>query len=97
MLGQLLHGYHTEGRNIADVDELVEVGVRSGLSRNDVESMLAGDSCAEAVRHDECRGAALGVTGVPTIVIDEQRLPGIQPVDTLRALFDDALDHGPQI
>lgn len=94
VLAGLLHAYHTEARNIDDKDVLVDVGTGAGLSRGDVEVVLDGASYSDAVRADELRGAGIGVTGVPTLVIAGGRLlPAVQPVEDLRALLDDALEY----
>ena len=59
--------------------------------------MLDGDAYADAVRADERRGAALGVSGVPFYVIDEQYgVSGAQPASVLpygsgRSYFDVAV------
>ena len=69
---RLLRAYFTEGLPISDPDTLVTIGAELGLPADDVRAMLEGDAYADAVRADERRAAAFGVSGVPFYVIDEQ-------------------------
>lgn len=84
-LERLLFGYHTEGRNIADRATLMELGYDAGLAAPILEAMLAGDAYAASVRADYGRSEELGVSGVPTLVLEGRRLvPGIQEPEVLR-------------
>ncbi|MER5965930.1 DsbA family oxidoreductase [Streptomyces sp. NPDC002057] len=98
VLEGLLRAYHTEGRNIADPQVLERVGVAAGLPSDEVRAALAGDAFAEDVRADERRAAALGIAGVPSLVVDGgPPTSGIQSPARLRALLEDALaaSHDP--
>jgi predicted DsbA family dithiol-disulfide isomerase len=68
---RLLRAYFTDGLAIGDLDTLVAIGAELGLPADDVRAMLEGDAYADAVRADERRAAALGISGVPFYVIDE--------------------------
>ncbi|MEU7901156.1 DsbA family oxidoreductase [Nonomuraea sp. NPDC049152] len=70
MLERLLHGYHTEGRNIADPDVLQVLGVEAGLDPAGVGDLLSGDAFSGEVRADERRAIQRGIRGVPALVID---------------------------
>jgi len=89
----LLHAYFVERRPVSEPDVLVEVGVRAGLDRAEVEAVLAGDRFAGEVRADEAEAAALGATGVPYFVFDRAfAVPGAQDsevfLQTLRRAWD---------
>ncbi|MET9343322.1 DsbA family oxidoreductase [Nonomuraea sp. NPDC003804] len=89
---RLFRAYHTEGRNVADHTVLEHLGVETGLDADEVREMLAGDAYAAEVRADERRAAELGVTGVPTLVIDgAPRFSGVQPPAVLRELLERGL------
>lgn len=89
---RLLHGYHTEGLNIADPRTLVRLGAEAGLDATEVRVALAGDTHADGVRADERRAAELGVTGVPSVVIDGKTVvSGVQPPAELHRLIERAL------
>lgn len=87
MAERLMHGYHTVGLNIADPDVLARLGAEVGL-----EARLEGDAYAADVRADERRAGELGITGVPSVVIDGgPAVPGVQPVADLRRLVEQAI------
>ncbi|MER8235260.1 DsbA family oxidoreductase [Streptomyces sp. NPDC101490] len=75
MVERLLHGYHTAAVNIADHDVLVRLAEEAGLDAAEARGVLAGDAYADAVRADEQRARDLGVSGVPSVVVD-----GLPPV-----------------
>lgn len=89
MAERLLRGYHTEGLNIADLRVLARLGAEAGLTTTDVEALLAGDAYVDRVRADERRAAELGITGVPSVVIDgNPAVSGVQPPAELRRLVE---------
>lgn len=89
MAERLLRGYHTEGLNIADRRVLARLGAEAGLAAADVEALLTGDAHADRVRADERRAAELGITGVPSLVIDgSAAVSGVQPPAELRRLIE---------
>lgn len=85
---QLMRGYFGEGLAIGNVDALVEAVAEAGLDRDEARAVLDGDRFAADGREDEQRGAALGIRGVPFLVLDGRYgLSGAQPVDAyLQAL-----------
>lgn len=87
---RLLQAYFTEGRAISDPDVLVAIGEEIGLSADQVRTMLASDSYADAVRADERRAQQFGISGVPFYVIDgTYGVSGAQPA----AAFLDVLEQ----
>ncbi|MFB4313560.1 DsbA family protein [Actinomadura sp. 21ATH] len=90
MMELLLHGYHTEGLNVADAQVLQRLGGEAGLDGDEVSAVLDGDGHAEDVRADRRRATGHGVTGVPSLVIDDRPpVSGVQPVTDLRRLLED--------
>ncbi len=68
---QLLFSAHFEqGRDIGDVETLVEIGAEAGLDETTVRDVLDSDRYTDAVRQDIVDGQALGMRGVPFFVID---------------------------
>ncbi|WP_369204955.1 DsbA family oxidoreductase [Streptomyces sp. PU-14G] len=89
MVERLLRAYHTEGLDIADPHVLTELGTEAGLAPEGVRAVLESEAFAAAVREDERAAAALGVTGVPSLVIDGGRpLSGTRPEAALRLLSE---------
>ena len=81
--------YFTQGRNIADHDELRALATEVGLRPQDVESVLADESAySQEVMADIAQARQIGVQGVPFFVFDGRlAISGAQPVEVFtRAL-----------
>ncbi|MGA2013537.1 MAG: DsbA family oxidoreductase [Solirubrobacteraceae bacterium] len=70
MKERLLRAYFTEGELIADHDTLARLAAEVGLPADEVRAALAGDGDAAEVRGDERDAATLGISAVPTFVVD---------------------------
>lgn len=66
----LFHAHFAEGRNVADVEVLVEAGVAGGLDPERVRVFLASDENASEVQARVAQAQAIGIRAVPTFVID---------------------------
>jgi len=88
MKERLLRAYFIEGELMADHDTLVRLAVEVGLDEQEVGELLAGDRYAEEVRDDEQTATELGISAVPTFVIDRRLgASGAQPPDALLELL----------
>lgn len=88
---RLLRAYFTEGRAIADRDELVALAEEVGLDAADARGVLAGDRYVEAVRADEARARSLGIRGVPFFLLDGKfGISGAQSPELLRQALERA-------
>jgi predicted DsbA family dithiol-disulfide isomerase len=82
MTERLFQAYHVEGEDLADIDNLVELGAQLGLDRSTTRKALENDDFAADVRADEQRAADFGISGVPFFAIDERLgISGAQPVE----------------
>lgn len=80
----LLRATFTLGLPIGDHATLTDLAVTAGLDRDEVASVLAGSSYADAVRADQAQARAYGITGVPFFVIDAKYgVSGAQPAESL--------------
>lgn len=84
----VMRGWYTEGAALGDTDTLVRLAVEGGLGEKDVLEMLGSDDYGYDVRADEATANQIGITAVPTYVLDQKfAVTGAQPVDALvRAL-----------
>ena len=73
--------YFVEGRNIAEVDELVLIAGATGLPEDEARKILAEESFSAAVDADWQRAGQLGVTAVPTHFCAGKRLVGFSSYD----------------
>jgi predicted DsbA family dithiol-disulfide isomerase len=79
----VFRAYFVEGKNIGKVDELVLLAKGIGLPEKEAKSVLESRIFREEVDADWARSRALGITGVPTFVIDQQGVVGFQPYEAL--------------
>ena len=84
----LLEAYHGQGRNPGDAEVLVELAARCGLDADAAREVLASGTYTEEVRAAEREWQQLGISSVPSVVIDRRHLiQGGQPA----AVFEQAL------
>jgi predicted DsbA family dithiol-disulfide isomerase len=72
---------------------LVEVAAELGLDAGEVESALLDGRHLLIVDADQAEGAAIGVTGTPTYVIDGRRLDGGRSQEGLRERIEEIADR----
>ncbi len=86
----VFRAYFADGKNIGDIDVLVELAGASGLSREQANSVLQARRFKDAVDKDWMRSRQLGVTAVPTFIFQRQRVVGAQPYPILARLVGSA-------
>lgn len=79
----LFKAHFTDGKNIADHEVLLQIGMDSGLNTLEVEVMLKSDDFVDEVRYDEKAAQDLGITGVPFFIFDQKlAVSGAQAPET---------------
>jgi len=86
--------YFTEGKNIADHNTLIQLGIEIGIDASVTKQMLATDAYTYEVQHDINEAETLGLRGVPFFVMNRKHgVSGAQPEEvflkTLEKSFDD--------
>jgi predicted DsbA family dithiol-disulfide isomerase len=89
----LFQAYFVDGINLARVDKLVQIAGSVGLLEEEAHEVLESRSFAPAVEGDWRRSTDLGVTGVPTFVIEGRGVVGAQPYETLEQLVTQSGAH----
>jgi predicted DsbA family dithiol-disulfide isomerase len=85
---RLMRAYFGEGELLSDHDTLVRLASEVGLEEAEVRELLAGERYAQEVRDDERTAGELGISAVPTFVIDRRLgASGAQPPDALLELL----------
>ena len=80
---RIMQAYFCESLPVGDPAALAKIAPEFGISETDSLALLKGNDYSDAVRADEARAAALGITSVPFFVIDEKLgVSGAQPVET---------------
>jgi predicted DsbA family dithiol-disulfide isomerase len=87
----LLAAYFGRGESMGDHDVLRKAAADAGLDPARVDTVLAGDEYADAVRADIEQARAFGATGVPFYVVDRAYgISGAQPTEVFSQVLDRA-------
>lgn len=84
----LFRAYFVDGKNVGDIDTLVQIAGAVGLSEVDAREVLEQRLFKEAIDADWTKSRQIGVTGVPTFVADNRGVVGAQPYEALVALVN---------
>lgn len=83
--------YFVDGKNIARRDVLIGLAKAAGLPESDAGNVLEMRTFREAVDSDWELVEQMGISSVPTFVIDRQAVAGAQPYEVLEQFL---LDNG---
>lgn len=87
----LFRAYFTEGKDISNLETLVQLGLEIGLEADVVRQALRSDVYASDVRGDIATAAQLGARGVPFFVLDRKyAVSGAQPSATFTGALTQA-------
>jgi predicted DsbA family dithiol-disulfide isomerase len=85
----LFKAYFTEGKNISDLDILLEAARSCGLDESDAKAVLLSDKFADDVREDEALAQRLSIRGVPFFVFNgSQAVSGSQPTEVFFSVLE---------
>lgn len=89
LTGRLMKAYFTDGRNIADIDTLVELAEEMGLNGNEARRVLDNGEFADQVKSEITEARQIGVQGVPFFVLNRKYgVSGAQPVEYFTAVLE---------
>ena len=93
----LLGAYHTDGDNPGDADVLLRAAKQAGLDEAEAREVISSGRYAEEVRAAERHWQQLGISSVPSVIVDDRHLiQGGQPPEVFeRALRQLATDAAP--
>lgn len=99
---QLFRAFFTDGKNIADIETLTQLGKDAGLDENELETAFTDEKYDELVNRDIQEARSLGVTGVPFFVFDRKyAVSGAQPAqafsETLNKSFSEWRKSNPEV
>ncbi|QLG29359.1 DsbA family oxidoreductase [Halorarum halophilum] len=77
-----------DGRDIGEVDVLVELAEEAGVEGDEIRSALEDETLREEVRERFTEARQRGVTGVPTFVYDNHAARGAVPPEHLERLVE---------
>ncbi len=82
----LFSAYFVRGQNLGDRDVLVGIAAELGLPAEEARRVLETRAFSERVEADWREARELGITGVPTFVIEGRGVVGAQPYELLERL-----------
>lgn len=97
----LFRAFFEDGRDLDNIDILVQIGAGTGLNGNDLRAALKQETYRERVIQDQQQAATLGVTSVLTAMIgladqsliDAEVISGAQPFDVVQTAVERTLDR----
>ncbi len=94
LLDALYAAYFEFGRDVGDLDVLVDVAAAAGLDATETRAQLAGDAGTAEVLADVEFARQVGISGVPFFIFNDRlAFSGAQPPDAiLRVLHQAAAD-----
>ena len=85
----VFRAYFVDGKNIGKVDVLADTATSVGLPDEEARVVLESRTFRKEVDSDWVRTREMGVTSVPTFVINLQAIVGAQPYDVLETFLKD--------
>ena len=87
----IFKAYFTEGKDVSEIETLVELGTNVGLDETEIRNMLASNQYKDAVQNDIMEAQQIGVRGVPFFVLDRKyAISGAQPNEVFRDTLEKA-------
>ena len=84
----VFRAYFVEGKNIGKSQELLDVARSVGLSGEEARKVLETRGFKADVDSDWSRARGMGVTAVPTFLLDARFVVGAQPYEVLEQLLN---------
>ena len=82
----LYRAYFEHGKNIGDVEVLVDIARANGVAESDARSVLTERTHKHLVDADWEKARRYGITGVPSFVAGNRKVTGAQPYEVLEQL-----------
>ncbi|HIF08830.1 MAG TPA: DsbA family oxidoreductase, partial [Sneathiellales bacterium] len=85
----LFRAYFTEGRDIGDVEVLLEVAESASMDIKVVRDLLNSDADEEMIKEEDALARQMGITGVPCFIFDQKfPLMGAQEPEAFLQIFE---------
>lgn len=86
----LFRAYFEEGRDIGDHEVLADIADSLGMDAAVVRKLLASDADTDDIRRRDAQFREMGITGVPTFIVDgKHAVPGCQPAELWIRVIDE--------
>lgn len=91
----LFKAFFEDGRDLADLKVLLDIGRSVGLDEDGLRAALESNRHAERVLEDEQLARQIGISGVPALIVtagaQAYLVSGAQPYETVKEVIDRAL------
>jgi len=91
----LFKAFFEDGRDLADLEALVDIGRSVGLDEDGLRGALEQGRHTERVLEDEQLARQIGISGVPALIVtagaQAYLVSGAQPYETVKEVIDRAL------
>lgn len=99
---RLFKAYFTEGKNVADIETLTQLGKEIGLEEGELQAAFTDDQYLYQMKQDIQEGQNIGVRGVPFFVFDRKYgVSGAQPaeafLETITKSFGEWREKNPEM
>tara|TARA_B000000460_G_scaffold235679_1_gene197089 strand:- start:194 stop:862 length:669 start_codon:yes stop_codon:yes gene_type:complete len=89
----LFYAYFTDGRNVGNKDELIEISSENGLNREEIKEFFQTNIGHEEVLREENRAREMNIFSVPTYIFNKKYLlVGGQESDTFKAYIKKVIE-----
>lgn len=89
LMKELFEAYFLKGRDIGNSEALLDCAANAGLDEAGATLLLQGDDYRQEIEEEEGTARAMGLSGVPLFVFDQQyALSGAQEPQAYHRIFD---------
>ena len=92
IINLLYDAYFTKNLLISDENVLIDLGMKVGCTKEELEKMMNSDQCSKEVREDEENGYSEGVNGVPYFIINGEVINGAVSKEEMKDVLLRALN-----
>lgn len=94
MVDAIYVAYFEDGKDISDIDVLVNIATECGLDPEHIREQLTANAKHDDVMNDLRQAYQLGVQGVPFFVVNNRlAFSGAHPPETIIEVMEKALEH----
>ena len=89
----LFYAYFTDGRDVGNEDELIEISSENGLNKQEIRDFFQSNIGHEEVLREENRAREMNIFSVPTYIFNKKYLlVGGQESDTFKAYIEKVIE-----
>ena len=89
----LFHAYFSDGRDVGNKDELIEISSENGLNREEIKEFFQTNIGHKEVLREENRAKEMNIFSVPTYIFNKKYLlVGGQEPDTFKAYINKVIE-----